>query len=306
LKRNGSYRENPVPWGKILAGLGAAAGLAGLVYAKRIEPRWLETVRVDIRLPRLPPEFHGYRVVQISDIHMDTWMTPRRLRIIVHRINQEKADLVAITGDFVTRDPYNYAKELAGILRGLHARDGVAAVLGNHDHWCDPDFVRQAIQAAGLIDLNNRVHTLRRSGAALHFSGVDDYMENQSRLDLVLSQLQEDGAAILLAHEPDFADLSAASGRFDLQLSGHSHGGQVALPVVGPPYLPDHADKYPVGLYEIGNMKLYTNRGIGMVHLPFRFNSRPEITVITLLSEQVEQKEEAEHVLAEAAGPVYR
>jgi predicted MPP superfamily phosphohydrolase len=97
-----------------------------------------------------------------------------------------------------------------------------------------------------------------------------------------LERLPEEGAAILLAHEPDFADLSARTGRFDLQLSGHSHGGQVKLPLFGIPYLPRFARKYPRGRYQVGKMILYTNRGLGMVHLPFRFNSRPEITLFTL------------------------
>ncbi len=105
-----------------------------------------------------------------------------------------------------------------------------------------------------------------------------------SRLDKVLEALPEEGAAILLAHEPDFADESAATGRFDLQLSGHSHGGQVAIPFLGPLRLPLMGRKYPLGLYKVGRMTLYTNRGIGTVGLPVRFFARPEITVLTLTS----------------------
>jgi predicted MPP superfamily phosphohydrolase len=104
-------------------------------------------------------------------------------------------------------------------------------------------------------------------------------------MDQVLKRLPEDGAAILLAHEPDFADISARTGRFDLQISGHTHGGQIRLPMIGFPYLPRFGRKYPRGLYKVGNMLQYTNRGVGMVHLPVRFNSRPEITLFTLSSE---------------------
>lgn len=275
-------------WLKATAAAGAATALFGLVYARKIEPRWVEINHLELELPRLPADFHGYRIAQISDIHMDTWMNPRRLRMIVQLVNQLHPDFIAITGDFVTKDPYQHARELSSILRSLRARDGAAAVLGNHDHWCDPDFVRRAIRESGLIDLNNRVHSIHRNGSSLHLAGVDDFMESNDRLDLVLPQLPEGESAILLAHEPDFADVSAPTGRFDLQLSGHSHGGQVSLPVVGPPYLPTHAEKYPEGLYEVEGMKLYTNRGVGMVHLPFRLNARPEITVFTLLSRQNE------------------
>jgi predicted MPP superfamily phosphohydrolase len=98
----------------------------------------------------------------------------------------------------------------------------------------------------------------------------------------LLAGLPEHGAAILLVHEPDFADHSAASGRFDLQLSGHSHGGQVIIPFIGPPIVPYLAQKYPLGLYQVQNMLLYVNRGLGMARLKVRFNCRPEITVITL------------------------
>jgi uncharacterized protein len=103
-------------------------------------------------------------------------------------------------------------------------------------------------------------------------------------LDAVLDQLHDNSAAILLAHEPDFADLSAESNRFDLQVSGHSHGGQIVLPLYGPPILPHLGRKYPSGLYQVGNMLQYTNRGVGMARLPVRFNCPPEITIFTLKS----------------------
>ncbi|MDH5508153.1 MAG: metallophosphoesterase, partial [Anaerolineae bacterium] len=121
----------------------------------------------------------------------------------------------------------------------------------------------------------------------LHWAGGDDIWENQDRLDLVLEMLPEEGCAILLAHEPDFADTSAATGRFDLQISGHSHGGQIIFPVIGPPVVPWLSEKYPLGLYQLGEMLQYTNRGIGMVGPPHvRFNCRPEITVFTLVTQE--------------------
>jgi len=98
----------------------------------------------------------------------------------------------------------------------------------------------------------------------------------------VLALLPDEGCAILLAHEPDYADISAPTGRFDLQLSGHSHGGQVILPFIGPPILPSYSHKYPVGQYQVGSMIQYTNRGLGTVAPMVRFNCRPEITVFTL------------------------
>ena len=124
--------------------------------------------------------------------------------------------------------------------------------------------------------------TLRREEAQLHIAGVDSLWYDKADLNPVLQQLPEEGAALLLAHEPDFADISAKTGRFDLQLSGHSHGGQIILPLVGPPWLPRHGRNYPLGQYQVGDMIQYTNRGIGMVIPTVRFNCRPEISVFTL------------------------
>jgi predicted MPP superfamily phosphohydrolase len=159
----------------------------------------------------------------------------------------------------------------------------LGGVLGNHDYWSDATGVRAILDAGGVRELRNDALTLRRGDAQLHITGVDDVWENKQRLDHVLDKLPAEGAAVLLAHEPDFADESAASGRFDLQLSGHSHGGQCVAPGGFMPLLPELGRRYPSGLYRVGSMWQYTNRGLGMVWAPqVRFNCRPEITIITL------------------------
>ena len=158
------------------------------------------------------------------------------------------------------------------------------AVLGNHDYWTNANAVRSALKACKVIELSNDVYSLSNGSDQLHIAGVDDIWEGQDRLDIVLDKLPQTGAAILLAHEPDYADVSAKTGRFDLQLSGHSHGGQVVLPFIGTPVLPYLGRKYPSGLYRVGMMWQYTNRGVGMARLKVRFNCRPEITVFTLES----------------------
>jgi predicted MPP superfamily phosphohydrolase len=121
----------------------------------------------------------------------------------------------------------------------------------------------------------------------LHIAGVDDVLENLADLKGVLRQLPEEGEAILLAHEPDFADISARSGRFSLQISGHTHGGQVVLPFIGPPILPPRGRKYPSGRYQINGMVQYTNRGVGTTTIEIRWNCPPEITVFNLQSEEI-------------------
>ncbi len=262
---------------------GALVAAAGLVYAREVEPRRLEVTSVAPVLPRLEKEFDGYRIVQIGDIHLEDWTRPRRLNRIVDLVNDQRADLVVITGDFLSYsvDP-GVPGRLTGALGRLKARDGVLAVMGNHDYLTDVETVRRCLREAGIPELRNEVHTIERGGAALHVAGIDDVMEGRSRLDLVLEELPEAGAAILLAHEPDFADVSAATGRFGLQLSGHSHGGQVRLPFLGPLILPPHAQRYTGGLYEVGDMLQYTNRGLGFVDARIRFLCRPEVTGLTL------------------------
>jgi len=263
--------------------------LGGLLYARGVEPERVVVERVSLTLPRLSPAFDGYRVVQISDVHMDGWMTPRRLRRVVDLANAQRPDLVAITGDFVTGSPFYSTAHLAPLLVGplaeLHAPDGVYAVLGNHDHRAGAKALRRALHDAGIVEFDNRVHTLKR-GDALHVAGVDSTYTGLDRLDLVLEGLPDEGCAVLLAHEPDFADESAATGRFDLQLSGHSHGGQVRLPFLGPLALPAFGRRYPAGLYEVGEMRLYTNRGVGVTLARLRANCPPELTVFTLRAPQ--------------------
>jgi predicted MPP superfamily phosphohydrolase len=259
-------------------------GGGGLAYASQLEPGWVQVVSLNLILPRLPGAFDGFQIAQISDIHIGTWMTGARLQAVVDRINTLGPDLVAITGDFVHRHPHQHLDELVTSLGSLSASIGVLAVLGNHDHWTNAGMVREVLASARITDLSNQVHTLRRENTTLSIAGVDDYWEKQDRLDLVLDSLPDNGTAILLVHEPDYADLSAATGRFDLQLSGHSHGGQVNLPFFGPPILPFLGEKYPAGLYQVGNMYQYTNRGIGMTNPALRFNCRPEITLLTLHS----------------------
>jgi uncharacterized protein len=260
--------------------LTALAVVLGLFYASQVEPNWIEVRAVEIPLPHLAPEFSDYRVVQLSDIHADRWMTATRLAKIVERVNQLQPDLVLLTGDFVTRSAETFAPNLA-VLHQLHPKDQVLGVMGNHDVWSNSALIQATLETAGVRVLNNQVATLRRRSAQLHIAGVDDVWAQRDRLEQVLAALPSTGAAILLAHEPDFADRSAATGRFDLELSGHSHGGQVKLPLIKR-FLPPLAYRYPIGQYTVGSMIQYTNRGLGMTGLHLRFNCRPEITVFAL------------------------
>jgi uncharacterized protein len=264
-------------------------GAGGLRYVTNVEPVWIDVNNVHLVLPRLPKSFSGFRVAQISDVHIGPWMSVDRVRSIFKLALNQSPDVIALTGDYVlafgrVSSYKSELNELAGLLQDVTSRCLTIAVQGNHDYWYNTVEVQDALRRGGVRLLMNSIHTLERNGEQVHIAGVDDVYEYRDDLDAVMTQLPKDGCAILLAHEPDFADTSAATERFDLQLSGHSHGGQVVVPFIGPPVLPDLGKKYPSGLYQVGNMLQYTNRGVGTSIPPVRFNCRPEITIFTLES----------------------
>lgn len=261
--------------------------LALPVYGYKVEPYWLEVKTVPLVLPHLQSEFDGYRIVQLSDVHVVEQMPQQFLERVIEQTNQQQPDLIAITGDIVTAAPRRYAARIEAAFKAFNAP--TVAVLGNHDYWSDPGAVQQILQNSQVKTLRNQVYTVKRNQAQLQIAGVDDVWAGAADLDQVMAQMSPTGAAILLAHEPDFADVAVTTHRFDLELSGHAHGGQVALPLVGAPVLPPHGKRYPIGQYQIEDLIQYTNRGIGMVSPRVRFGSRPEITVFQLSAPTAEQ-----------------
>jgi len=255
------------------------------------EPKEFKVETIRIALHRLPQAFSGFRLVQISDIHMGGWMNVERLQYIADLVIAQKPDALLITGDFLKGRVFSESarqgiKDLLKVLRPLGAAIPSFAVLGNHDYHTNPKVIREMLRLCKITDLTNTVFTLKREGGNLHLCGVDDVRHGDVRLNDVIAQLEEHTVAILLAHEPDFADISAATGKFDLQVSGHSHGGQIVLPFYGPPRLPESGRKYPSGLYKVGKMFQYTSRGVGMDRLAIRINCPPEITIFVLDNEQ--------------------
>ena len=255
-----------------------------LTYSFVIETEWIDIQRIKLTLPNLPKEFDGYRLVQISDIHFDDWMVPSKFSRIVDLVNQEKPDTIAITGDIITTNQQHNKEEIIREFKRFTPKNKTYAILGNHDHWTNPTLVSHIYEKSGIKDLSNKVQSIRAGNSHLYLCGLDDYWERKTQLEKTLENLPKDGCAILMVHEPDYAEISAQTGRFDLQISGHSHGGQVSIPLLGPPIVPPYSEKYPSGLYEVQGMYLYTNRGIGMIKPRIRFNYRPEITVYKLLS----------------------
>ncbi len=252
------------------------------IYAHKIEPNWLEVKQINLTLPYLDRAFAGYRIVQLTDLHIGDGIDRAQLAKIVDVVNAQKPDLVVLTGDYITDNAELQSELLTSTLAGFEPRERTLAVLGNHDTFDgNAPSVRSSIFSSGATLLENEVYTVDRHGALLTIAGVGDVWTQQAKLDRVLTQLPASGAAIMLAHEPDFADETAATGHFGLQLSGHSHGGQVRIPFVKKKY-PYYGTKYPIGRYQLGNMIQYTSRGVGAPGIHARFNCRPEISVFNL------------------------
>jgi uncharacterized protein len=270
----------------------AAGGalLAGTGYAGLIEPEEVSVERLRIHLPNLGEQFDGLKIVQLSDLHYGPFTGAREIGRAVARANAEAPDVMVLTGDFVTAPilgkpatnpaPRN-AILCADILGRLRASLGVFAVLGNHDIQVNAPYVSGALAARKIRVFRNDREALERGASRLWLAGVDDVLYARPSIELALHGIPPGEPTVLLVHEPDFADV-AARYSVHLQLSGHSHGGQIRLPLLGSPYLPPLSRKYPYGYYRVRNLQLYTNRGIGTILLPLRFNAPPEVTVITL------------------------
>lgn len=264
---------------RLVLASGAAVAANG-AWAVLVEPHWLAVERVAVPLPRLPRALDGLTVAQLSDLHCSPFVTGDMIRAAVDMANALGPDLAVITGDYVYHD-VELAVDCARELARLQAPLGRFAILGNHDHWTNAQFVTRALEDASLPVLINRAVPLERAGARLWLAGIDDVWERRHDLPKALRDVPGGECTLLLAHEPDYAD-EAANFPVDLQLSGHSHGGQVNFPFVGPKTLPYLGTKYVAGLNYAGRLPVYTNRGTGTIAPAVRWNCRPEVTLLTL------------------------
>ncbi|OLC99268.1 MAG: hypothetical protein AUH86_02815 [Acidobacteria bacterium 13_1_40CM_4_58_4] len=278
-------------FGRFLIGASVVAAVGG-ADALYLEPRNLVAERIDVRLKRLPAEFHAFRIAQISDFHFGPYLGRPGVERAVSLARSFHPDVVVLTGDFVSHpfggwngpEGARYAEPCADVLANIKGVPTVA-ILGNHDHWNNAHIVEGALKDRGIEVLRNRALPLERGVNRIWISGIDDALLGAADLRLALHEVPSSEATILLAHEPDFADYAT---RFpiDLQLSGHSHGGQVRVPGLGALILPALARKYPAGLNQVGPLQVYTNRGIGVINPPVRFNCPPEVTFLTLFKDQ--------------------
>jgi predicted MPP superfamily phosphohydrolase len=262
-------------------GAGALAALTG-TYAGLAEAEALRLERVTLQLPNLPAGLNGLTIAQISDLHLGPWVDAERAARGVAMANSAHPDCVVLTGDLVQAPTPKRAAMLEAALTGLRAPLGVFGVLGNHDYWGDHHLVRHALHRAGVDLLDNSHRRIQVDGADLWLVGLDDLRHGRPNLPRALAGVPADGFTLLLAHEPDFADV-AAHHPIAVQLSGHTHGGQVRLPGIPPVWAPYLGRKYLAGLYHVNQLRLYVNRGLGTGFPPVRINCPPEVTLIRLI-----------------------
>ncbi len=285
---------------KLLLGGGLITGLTappvGLAYVLVGEPWWLEVTHTDISVPDLPPALHGLTIAHLSDFHHSRVVPREHVRRAVDLANSLGAELMLLTGDYVTRRDQAHIAPMAAELSRLRAPRGVYAVLGNHDNWTDAAQIASHLSRAGIIVLRNQRRALAVGETCLWLLGIEDTGYTGGRFDDFRAMWQGAGAALaallegippdeprlLLVHNPDFTEMLPA-GRIDLALCGHTHGGQVCLPGIGALLVPScFGQKYVSGLVQGPSTRVYVSRGIGLISPPVRFLCRPEIALVRL------------------------
>ncbi|WP_028411053.1 metallophosphoesterase [Bacillus sp. 123MFChir2] len=261
----------------------------GYYYAKFIEPSLLSFTNHTLHSPLIPQGFNGVKIVQFSDLHLGYYYSLQQLSKVVTKINEKKPDIVFFTGDLIDNyQTYEDTPFVSSILQTIHAPLGKFAIFGNHDHGgYGTEYYGHIMKQSGFEILQNTEKRIRLlDGSEISIFGIDDIMLGNPDIHGILKQAQDYLYTIVLVHEPDVAP-HIANFPINLQLSGHSHGGQVQFPFFGAIITPTFAKHYIEGFYHIKKkyeLLLYVNRGIGTTRVPFRFLAKPEITLFTLQS----------------------
>lgn len=270
--------------------IGSTITLFGLTggtyyYARNIEPGLLTIQSESIVSTKIPASFDGFKIVQFSDTHIGFQYTLTQFHDLITKINALNPDIIVFTGDLVDEpNKYDWSPKLTQLLHDLKAYYGKYWIYGNHDHGgYGTEIVRDVMEKANFNLLQNSHQVIEKDVDRIILAGIDDVILGSPNLPEALQHTNPELFTILLSHEPDFADI-AKKHPVDVQLSGHSHGGQVRLPLLGHLYTPIYAEKYVEGNYtfDSSDFKLFVSRGIGTTRLPYRFFCKPEITVFTL------------------------
>jgi predicted MPP superfamily phosphohydrolase len=270
----------------ILTALGLALILLlSAIWAFFIEPNRLVVREEKIELTGWPSEFENLRVAVLSDLHVGSpYIDADKLKLIVSKVNEAEPDLIVLLGDFmssVRRGKVIEPEIIAENLKGLRARHGVYAVLGNHDWAYDGPRVKSALEAVGIHDLEDEVARIERNGQAIWLAGLKDLWTNHPDVEGTLGKITDESPVIVLTHNPDlFVKIPPG---VVLTLAGHTHGGQVNLPLFGRTRVPsEFGQRYAAGHIVENNHHLFVTTGIGTSIIPVRFRVPPEIVILTL------------------------
>ena len=280
--------------------------LLGLAYSYFIEPNRLVVTRDEIAIKNWDPAFDGLRIALIADIHGGSnGASAENIRRVVETTNAENPDVIVLLGDYVsqgsTRQPSPDRplrmplREVADNLAGLHARYGVYAVLGNHDGWYGDAEVTAELTRVGYRVLQNEIVSIEQNGAKLRLFGLKDHLKLNSWVTFdgmvrsVVDSYPKEGQIIVLEHSPDILYIlnywKHLNPDLKLMLAGHTHGGQVWLPILGAPFVPSFVgQKYAQGHIEEEGVHMFVTSGVGTSILPFRFMVPPEVAVVTIRS----------------------
>ncbi len=262
---------------------GACSYAFGLVslgsYSHLLEPRWIEIKNVVIKINALPKQFEGLTIAQLSDIHHCKYVPKEFIRKCVQKANALHPDIIVLTGDYIYGSNA-FLLSVAQELAKLKAKEGIFAVLGNHDNR---EYTADIFFKKGIRVLINEYTPIYRKNDYLFLGGVDDLWEGEINLESTF-QGTDNKPKILLSHNPDVIEMIQYTD-IDFVMAGHTHGGQVNLPFFGPPVVySKFGNRYAAGLFREGKTIMYVNKGIGISALPVRFFARPEITLFTLRS----------------------
>ncbi|MFC5051463.1 metallophosphoesterase [Rubritalea spongiae] len=263
----------------------AATPVAACAHAFLFEPKLLSITRREIIIPSLPPEFDGFTIAQLSDFHFKPGTDNHLMEEVVSSVNQKKVDLIALTGDYVTDDSEVIFPLLEYINR-LQAKHGIYATLGNHDGWSNQrTFYKRLFEKSNIPFLINQNTELSINGESIFIAGTDYVWDGQPDAKQTLKGIHKDATVLALVHEPDYFDTMRSLRKIDIQLSGHTHGGQCRVPFIGyAPVKVRYGENYVYDHFERDGSQLFVSRGVGTSGLRVRFACPPELAILTLRS----------------------
>ena len=270
---------------RLLLGAGVVAGVLAL-WAFWLEPASLRVATYRLSVPHWPAACSGLSIAVVSDLHVGSpFNDVAKLERVIAETQAAQPDLVLLAGDFVIQGVrggrFVTPEIISAKLGEIAAPFGVFAVLGNHDWWLDGPRVKQAFETNRIPVLENRAVELRRDDCTFWLAGIGDFWEGRPDVDGTLAKVPPEAPVLVLTHNPDiFHDVPDGVA---LTIRGHTHGGQVRVPLVGRPIVPSsHGERYAIGNVVEGGRHLFVTSGVGTSILPVRFLVPPEISVLEL------------------------